>query len=77
VRRASGVPDLGGIMETGFNSSIMTSPRRRSLAQMTREAMPRLDNYKNLMSVAAAQRPTLDELYEGDDRNKVSTHIIF
>ncbi|EDX10224.1 GD12726 [Drosophila simulans] len=29
----------------------------------TREALPRLDNYRNMMSIQAAYRPTLDELH--------------
>ena len=30
---------------------------------MTREALPRVDNYRNMMSIQAACRPTLDELH--------------
>ncbi|XP_030752173.1 bumetanide-sensitive sodium-(potassium)-chloride cotransporter [Sitophilus oryzae] len=35
----------------------------KSLRHLTREALPRLDNYRNIMSIQAANRPTLDELY--------------
>ncbi|CAL8122010.1 unnamed protein product [Orchesella dallaii] len=34
----------------------------KNFAYYTREALPRMDNYKNLASVANASRPTLDEL---------------
>lgn len=35
----------------------------KSFRQMTREALPRLDNYRNIMSIQAVYRPTLDELH--------------
>ncbi|CAB3385407.1 Hypothetical predicted protein [Cloeon dipterum] len=35
-----------------------------NLVQQTREALPRLDNYRDLASIAAGHRPTLDELRE-------------
>ncbi|CAF4829096.1 unnamed protein product [Pieris macdunnoughi] len=35
----------------------------RSFRHFTREALPRLDNYRNVMSLHAAPRPTLDELH--------------
>lgn len=34
----------------------------KNFAYYTREALPRMDNYKNLASIAHASRPTLDEL---------------
>ncbi|CAG9765408.1 unnamed protein product [Ceutorhynchus assimilis] len=37
--------------------------QNRSLRRLTREALPRLDNYRNIMSIQAANRPTLDELH--------------
>lgn len=69
-------PPLATIQETNFGGSstnLVGPPRKRSLAQMTREALPRMDNYRNLMSVAAVQRPTIGELYEGVEEEKVST----
>lgn len=39
--------------------------RRRSLAQFTREALPRLENYRN--SKRALKRPSLGELHGGED----------
>ncbi|KAL1488426.1 hypothetical protein ABEB36_014899 [Hypothenemus hampei] len=35
----------------------------KSLRHLTREALPRLDNYRNILSIQAANRPTLDELH--------------
>ncbi|KAJ8919031.1 hypothetical protein NQ315_016937 [Exocentrus adspersus] len=37
---------------------------------LTREALPRLDNYRNIMSIQAANRPTLDELHNATLPNK-------
>lgn len=38
----------------------------------TREALPRLDNYRNILSIQAQYRPTLDELHNATIMNKVS-----
>nr|CAD7568325.1 unnamed protein product [Timema californicum] len=35
----------------------------KSFRHFTREALPRADNYRNIMSIQAAYRPTLDELH--------------
>lgn len=46
--------------------------------QITREALPRLDNYRNILSIQAGHRPTLDELHNNtvqDDR--VKTRVFF
>ncbi|KAG9430123.1 bumetanide-sensitive sodium-(potassium)-chloride cotransporter [Apis mellifera carnica] len=45
---------------------------RKSLRHMTREALPRLDNYRNIMSIQAAHRPSLDELHNPTVLNKGS-----
>lgn len=42
--------------------------RRKSIVQLTREALPRLENYRN--SKRAAKRPSLGELHGGDDNIK-------
>lgn len=42
----------------------------------TREALPRLDNYRNIMSIQAAYRPTLDELHNATLTHKVSALFI-
>ncbi|OXA61877.1 Bumetanide-sensitive sodium-(potassium)-chloride cotransporter [Folsomia candida] len=36
----------------------------KSFRHFTREALPSLDNYRNMMSIQAAYRPTLDELHD-------------
>ncbi|KAG8301440.1 hypothetical protein J6590_053513 [Homalodisca vitripennis] len=36
----------------------------KSFRHFTREALPRMDNYRNIMSIQAAYRPTLDELHQ-------------
>ncbi|KAL6255261.1 hypothetical protein P5V15_013599 [Pogonomyrmex californicus] len=43
---------------------------KKSLRYMTREALPRLDNYRNIMSIQAAHRPSLDELHNPTLLNK-------
>jgi solute carrier family 12 sodium/potassium/chloride transporter 2 len=43
----------------------------KSFRQLTREALPRVDNYRNIMSVHVACRPTLDELHNCDLAEKV------
>jgi hypothetical protein len=43
-----------------------------ALNQMTREALPRLDNYRNLMSITSGHRPTTDELRDTRAVNKVT-----
>ncbi|XP_076640567.1 sodium chloride cotransporter 69 isoform X1 [Colletes latitarsis] len=45
---------------------------KKSLRHMTREALPRLDNYRNIMSIQAAHRPSLDELHNPTLLNKSS-----
>lgn len=44
----------------------------KSLRHFTREALPRLDNYRNIMSIQAQYRPTLDELHNATLSSKVS-----
>jgi hypothetical protein len=48
----------------------------KSLGQLTREALPKLDNYRDLMSVHAAPRPTLDDLHHATYMEKVSIFSI-
>lgn len=46
----------------------------KSFRHLTREALPRLDNYRNILSIQAAYRPTLDELHNATlTVNKVTT----
>lgn len=46
----------------------------KSLGQLTREALPKYDNYRDLMSVHAAPRPTLDELHNATFHEQVSEY---
>ncbi|XP_044762363.1 bumetanide-sensitive sodium-(potassium)-chloride cotransporter [Coccinella septempunctata] len=60
------VPELA--KNANFNGFIVDQyvPRRKkSLVQLTREALPRLENYRN--SRRAIKRPSLGELHGGDD----------
>ncbi|KAL1459489.1 hypothetical protein WDU94_011466 [Cyamophila willieti] len=41
-----------------------TANYAKSFRHFTREALPRLDNYRNIMSIQAVYRPTLDDLHE-------------
>lgn len=51
--------------------------KKSSLRYMTREALPRLDNYRNIMSIQAAHRPSLDELHNPTLLNKVRPNDFF
>ncbi|XP_050068324.1 bumetanide-sensitive sodium-(potassium)-chloride cotransporter [Anopheles maculipalpis] len=42
----------------------------RSFRHFTREALPRMDNYRNILSFQGNQRPTLDELHDASITNK-------
>ncbi|KAL1139744.1 hypothetical protein AAG570_006722 [Ranatra chinensis] len=44
----------------------------KSFRHFTREALPRMDNYRNIMSIQAAHRPTLEELHNETLHGKVS-----
>ncbi|XP_025829550.1 solute carrier family 12 member 2-like [Agrilus planipennis] len=50
-------------MEIAKLNSKSEATYAKSFRHMTREALPRLDNYRNIMSYQAAKRPTLDELH--------------
>lgn len=43
----------------------------------TREALPRLDNYRNILSVQAVYRPTLDDLHNATMSFKVKFNYLF
>ncbi|XP_063980196.1 bumetanide-sensitive sodium-(potassium)-chloride cotransporter [Diachasmimorpha longicaudata] len=47
----------------GRTSLLGEQETKKSLRHMTREALPRLDNYRNILSIQAAHRPSLDELH--------------
>ena len=50
---------------------------RKSLRHMTREALPRLDNYRNILSIQAAHRPSLDELHNPTLDKVTTTPLIY
>lgn len=54
-----------------LDSASSDDNKYKSFRQLTREALPRLDNYRNIMSVHVACRPTLDELHNCDMAEKV------
>jgi len=66
----NGVPDLG--LGHGTNPAADSDPEthRNSLAHLTREALPRLDHYRNCMQ--AIKRPSLGELHGELSEGKVS-----
>jgi hypothetical protein len=43
----------------------------KSLYRYTQDALPKMENYKDVMSIKAMQRPTIDELHEPSMRKKV------
>ena len=47
----------------------------KSLRHFTREALPRLDNYRNILSIQAGHRPTLEELHNATIQDKVMFHF--
>jgi len=58
-----------------LDSASSEDNKYKSFRQLTREALPRLDNYRNIMSVHVACRPTLDELHNCDLAEKVYIYI--
>ncbi|KAK9884761.1 hypothetical protein WA026_007609 [Henosepilachna vigintioctopunctata] len=50
------------------------SENMKSFRHLTREALPRMENYRNIMSLQAANRPTLDELHNATLSNKVHSN---
>ncbi|XP_017777968.1 PREDICTED: solute carrier family 12 member 2 [Nicrophorus vespilloides] len=55
---------------TRLNSDTYDTKYVKSFRHLTREALPRLDNYRNILSLQAANRPTLDELHNATLPNK-------
>lgn len=58
---------LDGQMDSNQDTKIY-----KSFRHFTREALPRLDNYRNILSIQAQNRPTLDELHNATLSQKVS-----
>lgn len=60
-----------GTYMTMNESGQRTNAATKSLRyQLTREALPRLDNYRNILSIQAGHRPTLDELHNATIHEK-------
>lgn len=58
---------LDGQMDSNQDTKIY-----KSFRHFTREALPRMDNYRNILSIQAQNRPTLDELHNATLSQKVS-----
>lgn len=54
-----------------INQTVQVPNRKKSLVQLTREVLPRLENYRN--SRKAIKRPSLSELHEGEDAKEFTT----
>lgn len=54
----------------------LASYAKMSFRHFTREALPRMDNYRNIMSIQAAARPTLEELHDETLQTKVGHSLI-
>ncbi|KAL3278148.1 hypothetical protein HHI36_013491 [Cryptolaemus montrouzieri] len=61
-------------IHTTSDRTRLNSEYAKSFRHLTREALPRLENYRNIMSLQAANRPTLDELHNATLTNKHPTH---
>lgn len=69
----TGVPELGHSHATYPAASTDAKIHRGSLAQLTREALPRLDHYRNC--IQATKRPSLGELHGDISEEKVRFFI--
>ena len=76
MEHASGT-NSSGHPYTHTNSVSYDTKYGKSFRHFTREALPRLDNYRNMMSIQAAYRPTLDELHDMTLQAKVSSFLRF
>lgn len=59
-------PDDGGDEGHGDSNQltyVYDSNHHKSISQITREALPKLDHYRDPASINNQQRPTLDELH--------------
>lgn len=64
------------LLAHGTDNSGYDTRYAKSFRHFTREALPRLDNYRNIMSIQAAYRPTLDELHNATLHGKVSDRFL-
>lgn len=74
-RKSSNLPDIEDFAQTNSTVGLYG----KSLHQYTHDALPKMDNYRHMMSFNAQQRPTIDELHEARFRSpqKVCTHFPF
>jgi hypothetical protein len=81
IDMGGGADDGGGGADDDDNTSlgqytyVYDTRYAKSMGQLTREALPRAENYKDILSFGE-HRPTLDELHEGQFREKVSKQLI-
>ncbi|KAK9753797.1 Amino acid permease N-terminal [Popillia japonica] len=68
---------LGTVTDRTHLNSESDAKYAKSFRQLTREALPRLDNYRNIMSLQAANRPTLDELHNATLPNKKDATVVY
>ncbi|XP_047532187.1 bumetanide-sensitive sodium-(potassium)-chloride cotransporter isoform X1 [Vanessa atalanta] len=62
-KQDEGTESDGSGMESDDPLTATDTKYGKSFRHFTREALPRLDNYRNVLSLHAAPRPTLDELH--------------
>ncbi len=74
-RKSSNLPDIEDFAQTNSTVGLYG----KSLHQYTHDALPKMDNYRHMMSFNAQQRPTIDELREARFRSpqKVYTNFHF
>ncbi|VVC98790.1 unnamed protein product [Leptidea sinapis] len=71
TQQDEGTESDGSGMESDDPLTAADTKYGKSFRHFTREALPRLDNYRNVLSLHAAPRPTLDELHNASLSRKV------
>ncbi len=72
-KKSSNLPELDDF-HTSMNTMGLYG---KSLNKYTQDALPKMDNYRDILDFNAAQRPTIDELHEEYARRKVLSMIFF
>lgn len=72
-RKSSNLPDIEDFAQTNSTVGLYG----KSLHQYTHDALPKMDNYRHMMSFNAQQRPTIDELREARFRSPQKVYTIF
>lgn len=57
-----------------YNTYVYDTRNSKSLAQLTREVLPRAEHYRDILQGTHACRPTLEELHEARFLEKVSAN---